>query len=110
MAVAAAFEDPRFPPVTAAELDAIRIKVSVYLTNVYPIDSLDEFEMGTHGIIMQKGRHAATYLPEVPLQAGWRSKEEELASLCRKAGLPIDAWKSGAQFWVYQTQRFAETH
>ena len=109
MAVAAAFNDPRFPPLRPDELDDIKIKVSVYLTNVYKIDSLDEFEMGVHGIIMRKGRRAATFLPEVPIEAGWSSVEEEMANLCQKAGLPLDAWTKDADFWLYRTQVFDES-
>ncbi|MBN1559247.1 AmmeMemoRadiSam system protein B [candidate division KSB1 bacterium] len=108
MAVAAAFDDPRFPPLAADELDDIKIKVSVYLTNVYKIASLAEFEMGVHGIIMRKGTHGATFLPEVPVEAGWRTVDEEMANLCRKAGLPSSAWKQGAEFWLYRTQVFDE--
>jgi hypothetical protein len=107
-ACAAAFQDPRFPPLSEDELDEIDIKVSVYLTDVYPIDDLREFKLGTHGIIMMKDGRGATYLPEVPLQAGWASKEEELSHLCRKAGLAPDAWKQDARFWLYRTQVFEE--
>ncbi len=109
MAVAAAFGDPRFPPLSENELKSIKIKISVYLTNVYKIDSLDEFEMGIHGIIISKNGRAATYLPEVPLEAGWKTVDEEMESLCRKAGLSKDAWKEGAEFRVYRTQVFDES-
>lgn len=108
MAAAAAFGDPRFLPLSATEFDQVVIKISVYLTNVYKINSLEEFKMGKHGIIMQKDGHSATYLPEVPLEAGWKTIDEEMTSLCRKAGLPVNAWKEGASFWVYQTQVFSE--
>jgi len=108
-AVAAAFDDPRFPPLRPEELGRIKIKISVYLTNVYKIDSLDEFEMGKHGIIMMKNGRGATYLPEVPVEAGWKTVEEEMHSLCMKAGLPTNAWRSGAEFWVYRTQVFDES-
>ncbi|MBC7187114.1 MAG: AmmeMemoRadiSam system protein B [Calditrichaeota bacterium] len=108
MAVASAFQDPRFPPLRKNELGEIKIKVSVYLTNVYQIDNLDHFVMGKHGIIMYKDGRGATYLPEVPLEAGWKTKEEELRSLCQKAGLPPDAWKEGAVFYLYETQVFEE--
>lgn len=107
-AIAAAFDDPRFMPLRKSELEQIHIKVSVYLTNVYRIDSLDEFKMGEHGIIMMKNGHGATYLPEVPLEAGWKTVEEEMESLCQKAGLPRGAWKQGAEFYVYRTQVFGE--
>ena len=108
MAVAAGFRDPRFHPLSKKELEDVRIKVSVYLTNVYRIEDLSEFEMGKHGIIMMKGGRGATYLPEVPLEAGWTTVEEEMASLCRKAGLPGEAWREGAEFYVYRTQVFGE--
>ena len=108
-AVAAAFDDPRFPPLRPEELGRIKIKISVYLTNVYKIDSLDEFEMGKHGIIMMKNGRGATYLPEVPAEAGWKSVEEEMQSLCMKAGLSTNSWRSGAEFWVYRTQVFDES-
>jgi AmmeMemoRadiSam system protein B/AmmeMemoRadiSam system protein A len=108
MAVAAGFRDPRFHPLSKEELGDVRIKVSVYLTNVYRIEDLSEFEMGKHGIIMMKGGRGATYLPEVPVEAGWTMVEEEMESLCRKAGLPGGAWREGAEFYVYKTQVFGE--
>ena len=108
MAVASAFQDPRFPPLRKSELSEIKIKVSVYLTNVYQIDNLDHFVMGRHGIIMYKDGRGATFLPEVPVEAGWKTKEEELRNLCLKAGLPPDAWKQGATFYLYETQVFEE--
>ena len=106
-AIAAAVKDARFPPLSSEELNDIKIKVSVYLSDVYRIESIDEFELGTHGIIMRKGNRGATYLPEVPVEAGW-TKEEEMEHLCRKAGLPPGAWKEGAEFYVYSTQIFGE--
>jgi len=109
MALAAAFGDPRFPPLREDELDEVKIKISVYLTNVYKIDSLDSFVMGVHGIIMRKDGRAATFLPEVPLEAGWTTVDEEMEHLCRKAGLGANAWKQGAEFWVYRTQIFDES-
>ena len=107
-ALAAAFGDPRFQPLDKSELDDITIKISVYLTNVYQIDDISEFEMGVHGIIMYKNGRGATYLPEVPIEAGWTTIEEEMESLCHKAGLPSDGWCEGAEFYVYKTQIFDE--
>lgn len=106
--VAAAFADPRFMPLQADELDRIFIQISVYLTNVYEA-SLEEFVMGRHGIILTKGNRGATYLPEVPLEAGWKTREEELVSLCQKAGLPANAWQEGAKIYLYETQKFDES-
>jgi MEMO1 family protein len=109
MAIAAAVSDPRFKPLTQKELKNTKIKISVYLTNVYPIQDIDEFEMGTHGIILQKNGRSATYLPEVPTEAGWTTVNQEMESLCLKAGLNKNAWKNDAKFWVYKTQVFNET-
>ncbi|MCK4353079.1 AmmeMemoRadiSam system protein B [candidate division WOR-3 bacterium] len=106
MAFASAFQDSRFLPVSLNELKNIKIKLSVYLCEVHEID-ISEFKVGVHGIIMIKDGRGATYLPEVPLEVGW-SKEETLAHLCQKAGLPQDAWKEGAKFYVYRTQVFSE--
>lgn len=107
-AIAAAFGDPRFPKLNKYELDDITIKISVYLTNVYKLNDISEFEMGEHGIIMTKNGRGATYLPEVPIEAGWATVEEEMQHLCYKAGLPLDAWRNGAEFYVYKTQIFDE--
>ncbi|MCK4436444.1 AmmeMemoRadiSam system protein B [bacterium] len=107
MAVSAACRDPRFPPLRNEELSQIKIKVSVYLMSPTEIKSLEEFDVGKHGIIVEKGHHSATYLPEVATEQGW-TKEETLSSLCQKAGLPPDAWREGTKFSIYATQVFGE--
>jgi AmmeMemoRadiSam system protein B/AmmeMemoRadiSam system protein A len=107
MAVAAAFRDPRFPPLTRNELPRVHIKVSAYLTPVYGIPSAEHYEVGVHGIILEKGGRGATFLPEVPVEQGW-DREATLEHLCRKAGLPSGAWREGCTFRVYKTQVFGE--
>jgi AmmeMemoRadiSam system protein A len=107
MAVAAGFRDPRFPPLTEAELPDVHIKVSSYLTPVYSIRSPDEYEVGVHGIILEKQGRASTFLPEVPVEQGW-DRDTTLRHLCAKAGLPPDAWQEGCTFRVYKTQVFEE--
>jgi AmmeMemoRadiSam system protein A len=100
-AVSAALRDTRFDPVTASEVPTLEIHVSV-LSPIRPIASLDEFRIGAHGIILAKGGRRAVYLPEVAVEQGW-SKEETLTSLSHKAGLPGDAWRSGARFEVFSS-------
>jgi AmmeMemoRadiSam system protein B/AmmeMemoRadiSam system protein A len=107
MAVAAGFRDPRFPPLTLGELARIHIKISAYLTPVYEIASPAEYELGQHGIILEKGARAATFLPEVPTEQGW-DRETTFEHLCAKAGLPQGAWREGSRFHVYKTQVFEE--
>ncbi len=100
MARAAAFEDPRFMPVTADELADIDIEISV-LTPMRRIQSLDEFELHRHGIYIRKGYRSGTYLPQVADEVNWT--KEEFVSHCAqdKAGIGWDGWKD-AGLYVYE--------
>ena len=98
MARAAAFEDPRFMPVTKDELDDIDIEISV-LTPMRRIKSLDEFELHRHGIYIKKGRRSGTFLPQVADEVNWT--KEEFVGHCSqdKAGLGWDGWRD-AELYV----------
>ena len=100
MARAAAFEDPRFTPVTRDELDNLDIEISV-LTPMRRIQSLDEFELHRHGIYIRKGYRSGTYLPQVADEVNWT--KEEFVSHCSqdKAGLGWDGWRD-AELYVYE--------
>ena len=100
MARAAAFEDPRFMPVTRDELDDLDIEISV-LTPMRRIQSLDEFELHRHGIYIRKGYHSGTFLPQVADEVNWT--KEEFVGHCSqdKAGLGWDGWKD-AELYVYE--------
>ena len=100
MARAAAFEDPRFMPVTRDELDDLDIEISV-LTPMHRIQSLDEFQLHKHGIYIRKGRRSGTFLPQVADEVNWT--KEEFVSHCSqdKAGLGWDGWKD-AELYVYE--------
>lgn len=100
MACAAAFEDPRFTPVTRDELDNLDIEISV-LTPMRRIQSLDEFELHRHGIYIRKGYRSGTYLPQVADEVNWT--KEEFVSHCSqdKAGLGWDGWRD-AELYVYE--------
>lgn len=100
-AVNAALRDPRFRPVTEQELPKLEVHISL-LSPIVPIASLDEFKVGEHGIIIEKGMYRAVYLPEVAVEQGW-TKEQTLASLSEKAGMDSNAWKSGARFKVFSS-------
>jgi len=88
---AAAFEDPRFPPVQADELSSVRIEISV-LSEPAPMTSYDEYQLGVHGLIVRDGRHAGLLLPQVATEHGM-TREEFFTALCRKAGLPGNEWQ-----------------
>ena len=105
-ALDAALHDPRFAPVTAAELARIEIEVTV-LSPRKPVASWKEIELGTHGIVLEKGGKAALFLPQVAPEQGW-TIEQTLEALSEKAGLPSDGWKEGARFSVFTGQAFEE--
>ncbi len=107
-AIAAAVRDPRFPPVSREELDALRIEVSV-LTRPVPVDGPEGFVPGRHGVILEVGGRRAVFLPQVAAERGW-DRETTLSHLARKAGLPPDAWRRpDARFRVFEAQVFGET-
>ena len=100
MARAAAFEDPRFMPVTRDELKDLDIEISV-LTPMRRIQSLDEFELHRHGIYIKKGYRSGTFLPQVADEVNW-TKEEFVGHCSRdKAGLGWDGWRD-AELYVYE--------
>ena len=106
-AASAAFEDPRFEPVTAGELGSLSVEVTA-LSPPRPVDSWQEIVLGTHGIVLQQGRNRALFLPQVPTEQHW-TIEQTLEALSEKAGLPADAWRSpSTKFSVFTGQVFDE--
>jgi len=117
-AIAAAFRDPRFPPVKAAELADLVVEVSV-LTAPEPLDFDGPDDLlhklrpnvdgarARPGVLIERGWNRATFLPQVWEQLP--SPEEFLASLCHKAGLPPNAWHwPDLKVWTYQVEKFEE--
>jgi len=103
--VNAALRDFRFRPVTAREMEAITVELSL-LSPIVDIGSADEFKLGEHGIIVEKGRYRAVYLPEVAVEQKW-TKEETLSSLSMKAGMNPDAWREGCGFKVFSSVKLS---
>jgi AmmeMemoRadiSam system protein B/AmmeMemoRadiSam system protein A len=103
-AEAAAVRDHRFPAVQPSELDELDVEVSV-LTEPVPIARLSEFEVGRHGIILVKDGRRAVFLPDVAVEQGW-DREQTLTRLAQKAGLPPDAWRDGAQYFVFTNHKY----
>ncbi|MBS1201465.1 MAG: hypothetical protein H6R27_2143, partial [Proteobacteria bacterium] len=97
-AEAAALRDTRFRPVEPEEINDLDIEVSV-LTEPVAIADWTGFEVGRHGIVLVKGSRRAVFLPDVALEQGW-DREQTLTHLARKAGLPADGWREGAQYFV----------
>ena len=105
-AISAAAKDFRFPAVTADEVGEIQIEISV-LAPPREVDGPEQFQVGPHGILIEKQGRRAVFLPQVAPEQGW-DREQTFAQLCLKAGLPEDAWREGARFWVFEAQVFGE--
>jgi len=108
----AALDDPRFRPVSAAEVDGLRIEVSVLsesqrLWFSSPEDLLQKLQPGVDGVILRIGNRVATYLPQVWEQLP--EKEAFLNSLAEKAGCEASEWrKSGTSVYLYEVESFKE--
>jgi len=104
-AVAAATEDPRFPPVKPGEVETLRIEISV-LTPLIPVRP-EEIEVGVHGLMVRKGGRRGLLLPQVATEYGW-DRRAFLSNTCRKAGLPADEWEKGAELFSFSAEVFGE--
>lgn len=114
-ALAAALEDPRFPPLSEGELSEVTVEVSV-LTPPERIDNLVErredlpklIEVGKHGIIVRRGPFSGLLLPQVAVEYGWRSSEF-LDHTCMKAGMRRDCWlMEGTEVYRFSAIVFSE--
>ena|SRR3989339_763225 len=112
-AMSSAFEDPRFNQLTREEFKNVEIEVSV-LTVPQELffansgDLLMKLQPNVDGVIIQRGRLGATYLPQV--WERFESKEDLMSSLCQKAGLSADDWKNfGLNVQVYQAEVIKNT-
>ena len=111
-AVAAALEDPRFPPVSERELSGIQIEVS-RLTPPIPLDYKDAYDLlsklrpHVDGVILRDGFHRATFLPQV-----WEKipdPAEFLGNLCYKMGASSDLWRrKHLDVLTYEVEEFHE--
>lgn len=92
MARAAALYDNRFPPVSVEDLPHLTYEITI-LSTLREIKSIDEIELGKHGIIIEAKGRSGVFLPQVATDTGW-SVEEFLGHCSRdKAGLGWDGWK-----------------
>ena len=106
LAAIVADSDPRFHPVSAAELTDIEIEISV-LTPEREIHSIDEIEIGRHGVIVEQHGSRGLLLPQVAPEHNM-DRETFVSHTCLKAGLPGYAWRHGARIFVFEAQVFAE--
>jgi len=104
MTLAAAFEDPRFPPLALDELKGLKIHISL-LTEPVPIKSYKDIRTGTDGIIVSRGWKKGVYLPEVATETGWDARTFFESCALEKAGL-TEQELPDATIEVFQTEGF----
>jgi AmmeMemoRadiSam system protein A len=103
-AASACSADPRFLPVAASELPDLDVELSL-LGPLEPIAGPGEIEVGRHGLLVARDGRRGLLLPQVATEWKWDALTF-LAQTCRKAGLPIDAWKRGAEVWRFEAEVF----
>jgi len=105
MAPAAAFNDPRFPPVSKTEIPELELEISV-LTPLKLIKDVNEVEVGVHGLYLECQGYSGLLLPQVATEYGW-SREEFLAHTCMKAGLSTKCWQqSETRIYIFSADIF----
>lgn len=112
-AISSAAQDPRFHPVSLAELDDVFFEVSVLTPpeeievvkcNDYPTT----IKVGQDGLIVERGMHKGLLLPQVPVEWQW-DEQDFLCQCCLKAGLPPDSWlMNGTRVYKFQAIVFEE--
>jgi AmmeMemoRadiSam system protein B/AmmeMemoRadiSam system protein A len=98
--VYAATRDARFKPVTSDELDDLDVEISV-LTPLRKIINPNMVTPGKHGLVIAKDGKRGLLLPQVAVEHNW-TRETFLERTCLKAGLPRDAWRTGADIFVFE--------
>jgi uncharacterized protein len=101
----AAFDDSRFSPVTRDEAPELQVSLSI-LSAPQPIPA-DHIEIGRHGLLISFGHYRGLLLPQVPVEHGW-DRIQFLEQTCRKAGLPLNAWQTGAKLEAFTAEVFSD--
>lgn len=111
-AVAAAFRDPRFPPLAAGEFSSVALEISV-LSALEPLrfsdepDALRQLRAGVDGVVFEYGYHTGTFLPQV--WEDFKEPSDFLAHLKYKAGLPPDFWDAEVRLLRYTVIKWRES-
>ena len=111
-AVAAAFRDPRFPPITIEEFATVALEISV-LSALEPMrfddepHALGQLRRGIDGLVFEYGHHTSTFLPQV--WEDFKEPTEFIAHLKYKAGLPPDFWDSAVKLSRYTVHKWRES-
>jgi AmmeMemoRadiSam system protein A len=107
MAVASAFNDPRFPPLRQDELKHLTIEISV-LTPLKQIKDIEEIEVGVHGIYITRDFHSGLLLPQVANEYQW-DRLTFLEESCYKANLSSNAWTDkNTKIYIFTADVFGQ--
>ncbi len=113
-ATSAAFQDPRFPPVTEPEIENLQIEITILtipqpIKVTQPTEYPNKIHIGRDGLIVEQGIYKGLLLPQVPVEQNW-DVAEFLSHTCMKAGLPPDAWLDDTtRILSFSGQIFTET-
>jgi AmmeMemoRadiSam system protein B/AmmeMemoRadiSam system protein A len=99
MAVSAATSDTRFDPLSLDELGSLTVEISV-LSPLRRITSIEQVEVGRHGLVIAKDGRRGLLLPEVATERGW-DRYQLADAVCWKAGLPAGCWRAGATMHTF---------
>jgi len=102
---AAAFEDTRFSPVSLQE--AADLGVSLSILSPLRVITPEDVEIGRHGLVVSQGGRRGLLLPQVPVEHQW-DRVTFIEQTCRKAGLPLDAWRLGATLEAFTAEVFGD--
>lgn len=110
-AQSAAFSDPRFPPLTKEEFEKIKIEVSILdlpqkFSFVSPDALITMLAQNKPGVILKKGLHQSTFLPQVWIKLP--DPEAFMAHLCLKARLDPEEWKENSEISIYNVEKISE--
>jgi len=107
LAISAAFNDPRFQPLTMPEFDKIDIEISV-LTPTERVKSIEDIKVGRDGLLIRQPPFEGLLLPQVAIEYNWDTGTF-LKETCHKAGLPGDCWqKPQTEIYKFQALIFSE--
>lgn len=107
MAIAAAFNDPRFPSLKRDEIKQLTFEISV-LSPLKRIKDINEIHVGEHGLYIIRGYKSGLLLPQVAVEYKW-NRETFLQETCYKAGLPPDAWMDEeTEIYVFSADYFGD--
>ncbi len=103
-ALSCAFRDPRFMPLTSEDFEGLEIEISVLTPPVQ--GTLEEIELGKHGIILTQQNQRSVFLPQVAVEQNW-NLETTMNQLALKAGLPENCWSNGEGIFLFESECFS---